>query len=97
MSRIDIWIHDSLESVKIDLVSMYINKLQHAENDNNRFDQVVRELKGDRSVREIEVHAIASGYIGFSVSKKSKGSMIKSIENHQALNARQLARMASQY
>jgi hypothetical protein len=80
-----------------DLIASYIDKLRSSEGQNDLFDQVMRSLRADKQARVAEVREIASKYLGFEIAKKkNKGDALTAIFDHQAFNARQIARGGSQ-
>jgi hypothetical protein len=90
-------INDRSTDLRSDIVSTYIDKLRSSEDQNELFDQVMRGMLTDKRARLAEVRAIASEYLGFQVAKKkNKADMFKAIADHQAFNARQMARGGNQ-
>jgi hypothetical protein len=90
-------INDRIKDLRSDIVSTYIDKLRSSEDQNELFDQVMRGMLTDKRARLAEVRAIASEYLGFQVAKKkTKADMFKAIADHQAFNARQMARGGNQ-
>lgn len=80
-----------------DVVSTYVNKLRSCEGQNELFDQAMQSLRVDKRARVGELREIASKYIGFEIAKKKKkADVLKAIADHQAFNARQVARGSSQ-
>jgi hypothetical protein len=74
----------------------YADQLTKTQRDNSAFDKVVEKLKGDRSVTQVQMRALAEHLLGFELKKgKGRGDLLKDIVNWQALNARQDARINS--
>jgi Fe-S cluster assembly scaffold protein SufB len=90
-------IKSSNTELRADVVARYIDKLRSFEGENDLFDQLMRSLSADKNARLAEVREIASKYIGFEIAKKkSKTDALKAIVDHQAFNARQIARGGNQ-
>lgn len=81
--------------LRTDVVSAYAKELQCTEADNATFDQVVSKLKSDVRIRVVEMREIASLYLGYKVTK-DKRKTLQAIVDHQAFNARQVARSQNQ-
>jgi hypothetical protein len=87
----------SNSGLRIDLVEAYVEKLRSSEGQNEVFDQVMRSLRADKQARVAEVREIASKYLGFEIAKKrNRGDALTTIADHQAFNARQIARGGNQ-
>jgi len=83
--------------LRTDVVAVYLDKLHSSEGENDLFDQVMQSLRVDKRARLAEVREIASKYLGFEIAKKkSKIDALKAIADHQAFNARQIARGENQ-
>jgi hypothetical protein len=83
--------------LKADIVSTYLDKLRLSERQNDVFDRVMHSLGADKRVRLVEMREIASKYLGFEIAKKkNKSAALTAIADHQAFNARQLARIENQ-
>ena len=81
--------------LRTDVVGAYVKELQSTVLDNATFDQVISKLKSDVRVRVVEMREIASLYLGCKVTK-DKRKTLQAIVDHQAFNARQVARSQNQ-
>ena len=80
---------------RTDVVDIYVKELRTIETDNAGFDEVVSRLKTDTRVRVAEMREIASLYLGYKIAK-DKRKTLQAIVDHQAFNARQVARSQNQ-
>lgn len=73
-------------------MTAYIDRLRSAQSD-GAFDVIMRDMIADKRVSLEQARAIASEYVGFEIAKsKGRRGAFQMIADHQALNARQIAR-----
>jgi hypothetical protein len=76
-----------------ELVDEYYNDLKAASEYNDTFDGLANKLRTDKRIRTQEMREIAKLYLGYEIAKKKgRGPALQEITDHQALNARQVAR-----
>jgi hypothetical protein len=81
------------DAIRADLVQSHLRALRVSESDNAEFDRKISVLRADKQVRKEEMREIAKQYLGFEIAKKKgRGPALQEIINHQAVNARQIAR-----
>lgn len=74
----------------------YANDLKRLELDNSAFDAVISRLRSDSSIKQPEMHQIATEYLGYGLAKsKSKSELLQKIVQTQMVTARQTARSAN--
>jgi hypothetical protein len=84
-------------ALRTELVEAYLGQLQAARAQNDVFDQVMDTLRADKRARLAEVREIAARFLGFEIAKKkSRALALQTIADHQALDARQIARSPGQ-
>jgi uncharacterized membrane protein YgaE (UPF0421/DUF939 family) len=80
-------------ALRQDLVQSYLQTLLKSKSDNTEFDQNISLLREDKRIRTEEMREIAKLFLGFEIAKKKgRGPALQEIINHQALDARQMAR-----
>ena len=83
-------------AVRHDLVQSYLDALRNSQSDNAEFDRHIVTLKADKRIRTEEMRELAKQFLGFEIAKKKgREAALKEITNHQAVNARQVARSQS--
>jgi hypothetical protein len=76
-----------------DVAPHYISQLKTNMHDNAAFDAVSHKLSTDKAVSPTSLYGIASAFLGYSPTKKTRPVLLRMIQDHQALDARQNARM----
>ena len=73
--------------------SQYGSQLKQHILDNDKFDAIVNRLRLDRSINAEEMRALASNYLGYSISKSaSREGALQKIIDQQVMEARYTAR-----